>query len=131
VATADSTAGTFFAMECVESPGGGTPLHVHTREDEFFYVSEGVLSIYVDGKTVELVSGQSIFAPRNVPHCFKNRTGKPVRFLVVCTPHDIEAFFDYGLPLPGGGAPSDEKIIERIMAMAPEYGLQIVGPSPL
>ena len=131
IATAESTNGTFFALDDLEPPGGGTPLHVHTREDEYFYVIEGELTLYVDGKTIKLKAGESIFAPRNVPHCFKNCSSKPARFIVMCMPAQIEGFFDYGMPLANGAAPSDQQIIEKIMAMAPQYGLQLVGPSPL
>ena len=45
IATADSTHNTFFAMEIVEAPGGGPPLHCHSCEDEFFHVIEGQLII--------------------------------------------------------------------------------------
>ena len=131
LATADSTNNTFFAMENIEPPGGGPPLHCHSREDEFFHVIEGQLTFSVGGKTSTLSAGQSLFAPRNIPHCFKNCTASPVKFLVFCTPPDIEPFFDYGLPLPSGGPPSDEQIIQQIMALSPQFGIQILGPAPL
>jgi quercetin dioxygenase-like cupin family protein len=131
IATADSTQNSFCALEIVEHPGGGTPLHCHSREDEFFYVTEGQLTISVDGKTITLAPGQSLFAPRNIPHSFKNCSTSPVKFLVVCTPPDIEPFFDYGLPLPSGAAPSDEQMMKHIKTLAPTFGIQLLGPSPL
>ena len=131
IATGDSTQNTFVGLENVEPPGGGTPLHSHAREDEFFHVLEGELTVFVDGKTVTLGAGQSLFAPRGIPHCFKNCSSSPVRFLVMCMPAAIEAFFDYGLALPSGGAPSDEQLIQQIMMLAPQFGIQILGPSPL
>jgi hypothetical protein len=53
--------------------------------------------------------------------------------LVLLTPGKIESFFDYGL---AGGPetnerPSDEHLINRIMELAPQYGLHLLGPSPL
>jgi quercetin dioxygenase-like cupin family protein len=131
IATGDSTRGTYFAMEVVEGPGGGTPLHCHSREDEFFHVIEGQLTLFADGQTVRLSAGQSIFAPRGIPHAFKNCSTGPVKFLVFCTPPDIEEFFDYGLPLASGGAPPDEQMMQRIMMLAPKFGIEILGPSPL
>lgn len=131
IATADSTQNTHFIIECTEPPGGGTPLHSHAREDELFYVIQGELTIFADAKTTTLTPGQSLFAPRNIPHSFKNRTNDPVKFLVICTPPDIEAFFDYGLPLPSGGPPSDEQLIRQIVTLAPQFGIQVLGPSPL
>jgi mannose-6-phosphate isomerase-like protein (cupin superfamily) len=131
IATGDSTRGTFFGLEIVEGPGGGTPLHCHSREDEFFHVVEGQLSVFAGGKTVQLSAGQSFFAPRGIPHSFKNCTSAPVKFLCFCTPPAIEEFFDYGLPTASGAAPSDEQMMERVMTLAPKFGIQLVGPSPL
>jgi mannose-6-phosphate isomerase-like protein (cupin superfamily) len=131
IATADSTRNSFFALEILEPPGAGTPLHRHSREDEFFHVLEGELTVFVDGKTVILTAGQSLFAPRDIPHCFKNCTSRPVKYLCFCTPPDIEPFFDYGLPLPSGGAPSDEQMIQKAVALAPQFGIEMLGPSPL
>jgi len=130
IATAASTQNTFFALENIEVPDGGTPLHCHTREDEFFHVVEGELTLFVQGKTVTLAAGQSLFAPRGIPHCFKNCSSRPVKFLVFCTPPDIEAFFDYGLPIDGK-PPTDQQLMQRIVAMAPKFGLEVLGPSPL
>ena len=87
--------------------------------------------LVIDGKTVTLEAGQSLFAPRNVPHCFKNCSTRPVKFLVFCTPPGIEAFFDHGLPLSDGSAPSEEQIVERIQTLAPKFGLRVLGASPL
>jgi hypothetical protein len=46
------------------------------------------------------------------------------------TPGDIEGFFEYG-NLPPGVPPSDEILIERLNRFAPQYGLRVLGPSPL
>ena len=38
---AQSTGGRVAVIEHVSPPGNGSPLHRHTREDEWFYVIEG------------------------------------------------------------------------------------------
>ena len=43
--TGAETGGAYFAMEAVVPPGGGPPPHIHTNEDETFYVVEGRCSI--------------------------------------------------------------------------------------
>lgn len=48
--------------------GTETPLHVHTKYDEFLYVLEGIFTVYTDTGTVTLLPGQHIFIPRNTPH---------------------------------------------------------------
>ena len=133
VTSAAETSGLLFALDVNELPGGGPPLHVHGDEDEYFAVLEGEGTFYLDGQVRTVGAGGAVFGPRGVPHTFKNCSDRPLRMLVVCTPGKIERFFDYGLPVgpQGNERPSDEHLIGRIMQLAPECGLQILGPSPL
>lgn len=130
VATAEETGNTHFAFEATEPPGGGPPLHIHTREDEFFLVLEGEITFFIDGIVTRVGAGGSAFVPRGVAHCFKNCSDRVARVLVLFTPGDIEGFFEYGAA-PDGHAPSDEVLIERINLLAPAFGMQVLGPSPL
>jgi hypothetical protein len=50
--------------------------------------------------------------------------------LVLFTPGHVEGFFDYGLPV-NGQRPSDDRLIERILELAPRFGIEVLGPSPL
>ncbi len=131
VATAAQTDNRHFAMEVMEPPGGGPPLHSHSREDEFFTVLEGEFTFWVDGKVEKVSAGMAAYVPRGTKHCFKNCTSQPSRMLVIATPGDIGPFFDYGLPLANGSAPSDQVMFERIMSMVSQFGLQILGPAPI
>jgi hypothetical protein len=45
VITQEQTGNTLFAFEAKEPPGGGPPLHIQTREEEFFFVLEGEIGI--------------------------------------------------------------------------------------
>ncbi len=49
--------------------------HKHDREDEFFYVIEGMLLIDLEGRTVSLGPRQGLMVPRGVVH----RTRAPER----------------------------------------------------
>jgi len=42
--------------------------HKHDREDEFFHVVSGQLSVDLEGRTVELRPGQGVTIPRGVVH---------------------------------------------------------------
>jgi mannose-6-phosphate isomerase-like protein (cupin superfamily) len=55
--------------------------HKHDREDEFFYVLEGILLIDLEGRTVELAPRQGMMVPRGVVH----RTRAPKRTVVLMT----------------------------------------------
>jgi quercetin dioxygenase-like cupin family protein len=131
VATPAETGNTHFAFEAIEPPGGGPPLHVHTREDEFFLVLEGEISFYIDGRVIRAGAGQSAFVPRGAAHCFKNCSDRPARLLVLFTPGDIEGFFEYGAADEDGGAPPNDVLLERLEQLAPQFGLEVLGPSPL
>ena len=70
----------------------GPPLHTHDF-DEAFYLLEGELTFQVGDELVEVRAGEVAFAPRGVPHTFANRSGRPARFVLVCTPAGFERHF--------------------------------------
>ncbi|HXW04278.1 MAG TPA: cupin domain-containing protein [Vicinamibacterales bacterium] len=130
VATPAETGNTHFAFEAIEPPGGGPPLHIHTREEEYFLVLEGEITFYIGDQVKRGRAGESAFVPRGVPHCFKNCSDQVARLLVLFTPGEIEGFFEYGAAVDGG-APTEEVLLARLVELAPKFGLEVVGPSPL
>ncbi len=74
-------------------PGGGPPLHYHRNEDEVFIVQEGRMEYLIENRWVELGPGGVVFAPRNVPHSFRNLGDKPARQWTVFLPTGFETFF--------------------------------------
>jgi quercetin dioxygenase-like cupin family protein len=130
VATSAETGNLHFAFEATEPPGGGPPLHIHRNEEEFFVVTEGEMTFYIDGQIITRAAGESAFVPRGAAHCFKNRSNRIAKVLITFTPGNIEGFFDYGLPV-GGAAPSEEHLQNRLVELAPKFGLEVLGPSPL
>jgi quercetin dioxygenase-like cupin family protein len=50
--------------------GNEPPPHVHSREDEFFYVLAGEMKVYVEGEVFEVTAGECMFLPRAKPHAF-------------------------------------------------------------
>jgi mannose-6-phosphate isomerase-like protein (cupin superfamily) len=53
--------------------------HKHDEDDEFFYVVEGLLSIDLEDRVVELGPGQGLVVPRGVVH----RTRAPKRTVML------------------------------------------------
>lgn len=53
--------------------------HKHDNDDEFFYVTEGLLLIDLEGRTVELKPGQGMTVPKGVMH----RTRAPQRTVIL------------------------------------------------
>src|ERR687893_2971495 len=71
-ATGETTGGSLMVLENVTAPGGGPPPHVHTREDEFWYVVDGTFEIRIDDEVHTLGPGGFAFAPRGTVHNFRN-----------------------------------------------------------
>lgn len=93
--TGAETGGQYFVLEVNSPPGGGPPMHCHTREDEFFYVLEGEYEITLGEarKTIRLKPGDCAFSPRGIPHRFQNVSDGPGKMLVTVSPAGLEGFF--------------------------------------
>jgi quercetin dioxygenase-like cupin family protein len=134
VVSGGETGGAFCMSLVTQPPGTATPLHVHTREAEAFYVLDGTL-IYQAGEELHhLTAGSFIYLPTAVPHAFRVTGSTPVRFLGLASPGGLMDLYDeVGIParerrLPGpDGTPLGEDVV-RWLDVAPRYGLQVVGP---
>jgi quercetin dioxygenase-like cupin family protein len=62
--------GAFDAVLSRIRSGTEPPPHVHSREDEFFYVFSGEVTFYVDGEVFQVTAGECMFLPRQKPHAF-------------------------------------------------------------
>jgi mannose-6-phosphate isomerase-like protein (cupin superfamily) len=129
-ATADSTGGSLVLLENLTAPGGGPPPHVHTREDEFFFVLDGSFEIRIADEVHALGPGAFAYVPRGTVHNFRNTADTPGRILVGFTPGGMEGFFrESGRPATDDrpAPPVDEHEIARTMAAAERYGMEAVG----
>jgi len=90
-----SAEGSRGAMTVLEEapPMVDTPLHVHSREDELFYIVEGEHIITLGERERRLGPGEAIFAPRGVPHAQRRVEPGVGRELIVLTPASFEQFF--------------------------------------
>jgi quercetin dioxygenase-like cupin family protein len=66
----DDSYGYVTFVETNNEEGAGVPPHYHTREDEIFYVVEGEVEFLLNGERVIAKTGDTIFAPRNIPHAY-------------------------------------------------------------
>jgi mannose-6-phosphate isomerase-like protein (cupin superfamily) len=130
-ASSETTAGRMMVMEHLAPQGSGAPVHVHHREDEWFYVIEGELTFWIGGKIIRAPAGAFVYGPRDIPHTY-TVTSPQARSLVVTEPAGFEKFVralsepatartipPASVPLPG---------LDRIKAAAAESGLEILGP---
>ena len=126
------TNGALVLFEGTVSPQLGPPPHIHHCEDEFFYVLEGEFEILDGGRTFMARAGSFVHIPKGTLHRFKNVGATPAKILVLFTPAGMENFFfEAGLPAQEGGSapPLGPEEIERTLAAAPKYGMEL--PLPL
>ncbi len=129
-ATGETTGGGLVMLENLTAPGGGPPPHVHTREDEFFYVLDGDFEIRIGDDVHRVGPGGFAYVPRGTVHNFRNTAQTPSRMLIGFTPAGMEEFFRYsGRPAldDGPAPPLDDDEISRTMVAAQRYGVQAVG----
>jgi quercetin dioxygenase-like cupin family protein len=112
----EQSGGLFSMIEQNNEAGAGIPLHVHTREDETFYVCDGEITFFLDGKEILGGTGATVFLPKGVPHGF--RVNKRTRSLVITSPAGIENMFRKLAELPAG--PPD---MEKVRQICGEYGI--------
>jgi mannose-6-phosphate isomerase-like protein (cupin superfamily) len=86
------TNGAFFLVEAMLAPGTEPPPHVHTREDELFYVLEGEFDVYIGKEAFKVETGECVFLPRFKPHAFVIRSPR-LRVLALFTPAGLEEAF--------------------------------------
>ena len=89
----EATGGAYSLVE-EELWGDSTPLHLHTREEEAFYVLSGRLAVWVDGTEQVAEPGAFLLIPRGVPHAARRVTDEPVRMLTLVSPSGLQRFFE-------------------------------------
>ena len=90
--SAEDSGGAITVLE-ESTPMLDTPLHVHSKEDELFYVIEGEHIFARGHEEFRLGPGEAIFLPRDVPHAQRRVVPGEGRELVVLIPGGFEQFF--------------------------------------
>jgi mannose-6-phosphate isomerase-like protein (cupin superfamily) len=133
LASGEDTNGKYALLEAIVPPGGGPPPHVHSREEEGFYVLEGDVTFVIDGETLVATAGMFANLPVGVPHSFKNESSRPAKLLISVAPAGLEQMFcEVGVPLAEGATtalPPTKEEIEKLLAIAPRYGIEIKLPA--
>jgi glyoxylate utilization-related uncharacterized protein len=118
--------------EAIVPPGGGPPPHVHSREEEGFYILEGEITFTINGERVVAKAGVFANMPVGTLHSFKNESGEPAKMLISVAPAGLEQmFFEVGQPITdnaGSAPPPTQTDIEKLLEAAPRYGVEINVP---
>ena len=130
LASSRQTGGVYTLHEIRVSPNNGPPPHIHSREDESFFVLEGELYFQIGDEKITAQPGTFIQGPRGIAHSFKNNTQFPARMLVFIAPAGFENFVnEFARPVASFDSPAipaSKDEIDKLLAAAPKYGLQIL-----
>lgn len=118
------TNGTLAVVESIDTPHAGPPPHIHAREDETFQVLAGEYEFMVAGKTVSARAGDTLFAPRGIPHTYNCVSPAGGKLSVTLTPAGFENFFAE----IGAMSPQEQQNIPLVIETAKRYGLEFLPP---
>ncbi len=122
--------GSVSVFECFVPADSAMPApHSHDAFEETVYGLEGLTTWRVDGRLLDLPSGEALCIPRGVVHGFENRGTQDAKFLAVASPgvmgpdyfreiHDVLA--------ASPGAPPDRAKIAEVML---RHGLTPAPPT--
>ena len=117
------TNGALLVIENVSNGKGGPPRHIHLAQEEWFYAVDGDFIVEVGDEQYHLLPGDSLFAPRNVPHVWAHVGDGIGRLLIAFQPAGrMEAFFDEMTRV------TDPPASGQMQAIFEAHGMEMVGP---
>lgn len=104
----------------------GAPPHIHTKEDEYFYVLEGEVKFLERDKTVLAKKDTLLVMPRGHLHGFWNKSERDARLLLIVSPGKFASFFDEVVAnIRKTNSNNPEKIAMLIAQAAAKRGVDI------
>lgn len=117
------TDGSLFVFEHVGMSKGGPARHFHYNQDEWFYALEGEFAFEVGNEKFRLKAGDSLFAPRMIPHVWAYIGDNPGTLLLAVQPAgSLEEFFMKSCKMTSPPSPQEA---ETLFAA---HGMKVVGP---
>lgn len=118
-------------VECLH--GWGAPVHKHSHEGEFFWVTEGDVDILIGDTVRQATAGCTLWIPPETSHSIFVHSDR-CQMVVSVVPGGFEHFFeelgvsaDYpGIPSPDLPVPS----VDDFVRVGMKYGWQLEAPAP-
>ena len=130
--SARNSGGDFALYEMEVDLQGGVPPHIHTYEDETFYILEGRFTIQVGEQIVGAGPGDTVFAPRHLMHTWRCASAGGGRVLILITPAANFEAFAIEMAQRGfvpSAAMTDPLLAAEFMALTENYGIEMLSTS--
>jgi len=123
----EDTGGKYCLLEVSLASGMGVPRHTHTLEDEVYYVLAGELEVTVAEERFVLKPGDTLMAPRDIPHQLRNPGNVENHYLLIFSPPGFEGFLKRtAVPAPNDAvAPTKPPAVavRDVLELAAGYGI--------
>lgn len=117
----EDSRGAALVIENTNRAKGGPARHLHLEQEELFYVLDGEYLIEVGTERYTMTAGDSLLAPRQVPHVWAYVGDAVGRLLITFTPPGrMEAFFRE--VAKAGAMPPQDPAVWRA------HGMELIGP---
>lgn len=113
--------------------GDSPPLHVHRNEDEIFHIQSGAMRFVVAGKEIMAYAGETLLAPKGVPHTYRVESAEGAHCLTVTPGGGFETTVRSAgrraerMELPEMTEPTPE-MIAALTSLCATNGIDIIGP---
>jgi quercetin dioxygenase-like cupin family protein len=133
LARGEQSANSFALIQIEVYKGNEPPAHIHTHEDESYFIIEGDIRFWIGDKIIEATAGDFIFLPKGVPHKFELLSDK-VKELMWISPAGLDQWFwdnsapspdQKALPIPQGPPPPE--LVSHFVNSLSTYGVEMVS----
>jgi quercetin dioxygenase-like cupin family protein len=119
-------------IECRMPQGETTPLHVTLSGDEVIHILEGTMRFHVDGKAFVAHTGQTVMAPKGLPHNFRVESTEGATCLIVTQSGEFEQMVrQMSLPAPAESLPlraeRTPETTQRFFETCAQHNIEVVG----
>jgi quercetin dioxygenase-like cupin family protein len=122
------TGGQLSVMDVHTRRGDASPVHVHHRDDEVFFLVDGAMTAWVGDQKYQLRPGGVCFLPRNIPHAIRFDTASRVMMLNIPAGPQEELFRELGWDLREP-LPEDWRLsLDAVRDAAQRGGIELIGP---
>ena len=127
----EDTGGAYCLLDLRVAPGLGVPRHTHRREDEAYFILSGELEAIVGDEVFTLRAGETLIAPRNIPHELRNSGNVANHYLIMFSPAGFEEFLKATSVPAAEDAVAPTKppavAVQNVFELAASYGIQFAN----
>jgi quercetin dioxygenase-like cupin family protein len=113
-----------FSWHATLPPGTFVPPHIHPTQDEFIYLFEGRIDLWLDGKDFVATPGDLVRLPLGIPHGIFNKSDQTVKCVFWVSP--TRRLYDLFWAIHA----MKEQKPDEVIALSAKYEVMFLPPPP-